>query len=199
LVARLVRIEKVRGSIPLSSTDQPAAEPSPQNIFSARDIRLLPEGSSRDCRDFVKAKRVNPPDWVSLVHLAFSWTLDSSQVLLYRAGTAEEATGGHEGYVAGRQVDGHLTDIWTDVRVHLDGRYAAYVPRCECGWTGPLFSATPSGYAACEQLWRDKHLESFLRAREPRRSRAAAAWTPKVIHGDAAHEPPLVRRPAGSP
>jgi hypothetical protein len=109
-------------------------------------------------------------------------------VLLYGVGNSDEATDGHEGYVAGRQTDGYLTDVWTDVRVHLDGRYAAYVPRCECGWTGPPFSTTPSGYAACAQLWRDKHLEAFLRAREPRCAQPSIGWTPRVIHGDSAPE-----------
>lgn len=108
---------------------------------------------------------------------------------LYEVSAGGEATDGHEGYVAGRLADGLLTDSWTDVRVHLDGRYAAYVPRCECGWTGPPFSTTPRGYAACEQLWRDKHLESFRRAREPRCDPPSIGWTPRVIHGDSALEP----------
>jgi len=93
---------------------------------------------------------------------------------------------GHEGYVAGRQSDGGLSDIWTDVRANAEGRYLAYVPRCECGWTGPPFSTTLRGYAACERLWRSKHLESFLRAREPRCSRPRTTWIPRVIHGDSA-------------
>lgn len=109
-------------------------------------------------------------------------------MLPYRLGDAEEINGGHEGYVAGRRADGYLTDLWTDVRVHLDGRYAEYVPRCECGWTGPGFSTTPGGYAACQRLWRDKHLEPFLRARQPRYGRASTRWTPMVIHGDVGHE-----------
>lgn len=111
-------------------------------------------------------------------------------MLPYRADdvdpVAEGAAGGagaaigHAGYVAGRHGDGRLTDGDTDVRAHLDGRYIAFVPRCECGWTGPPFSTTPSGYAACCRLWRTKHLELFLQAREPRGGRA---WTPTVIHG----------------
>lgn len=88
-------------------------------------------------------------------------------MLLYRADAVDRATDGHQGYVAGRQADGGLTGLWSDVRSHLDGRYVEYVPRCECGWTGPPFSNTPGGYAACEQLWRDKHLLPFLRAANP--------------------------------
>lgn len=104
-------------------------------------------------------------------------------MLLYPVDNADEAIGEHEGYVAGRQAGGYLTSISTDVRVHLDDHYVAYVPRCECGWTGPTFSTTPSGFAACERLWREKHLEPFLRAREPRYGRPAIRWTPRVIHG----------------
>ncbi|MGH3670497.1 MAG: hypothetical protein ACRDSH_07655 [Pseudonocardiaceae bacterium] len=61
-------------------------------------------------------------------------------------------------------MDGALTNLWNDIRAHLDGCFVDYVPRCECGWTGPPFSNTPDGYAACEQLWRDKHLQLFLHA-----------------------------------
>jgi hypothetical protein len=85
-------------------------------------------------------------------------------VLLHWVG---EGTDGHQCVVAGRRADGALTDLWGDVRARPDGRYVAYVPRCECGWTGPPFSNTPGGYAACQQLWRDKHLQPFLRARIP--------------------------------
>ncbi|MGH3599744.1 MAG: hypothetical protein ACRDQH_05600 [Pseudonocardiaceae bacterium] len=107
---------------------------------------------------------------------------------LYCLHDADEAAGEHEGYVAGRKADGDLTDMSIDVRVHLDGRYVAYVPRCECGWTGPPFSTTPNGFAACEQLWRVKHLEPFLRAREPNYGRPTVSWTPTVIHGTLAVE-----------
>jgi hypothetical protein len=103
-------------------------------------------------------------------------------VLPHRAGDVGESTNEHQCLVAGRLADGRLTD-WRDVRLHMDGRYAAYVPRCECGWTGPPFSCTPDGYAACEQLWRDKHLQSFLRAREPRYGRSLTTWEPRIIHG----------------
>ncbi|MGQ0776411.1 MAG: hypothetical protein ACT4NY_18625 [Pseudonocardiales bacterium] len=95
----------------------------------------------------------------------------------------EGLAGEHEGYVSGRLLDGRLTGMSIDVRVHLDGRYVAYVPRCRCGWTGPTFSATPSGFAACEQLWRDRHVEPFQRAREPHYGRPSVGWTPRVIHG----------------
>lgn len=114
--------------------------------------------------------------------------MHSSEVLPYRADdvdpadneTAEAAVEGHTCYVAGRYPDARLTDSGIDVRSHLDGRYIAYVPRCECGWTGPPFSVTPIGYTACCRLWRTKHLELFLQAREPRGGRP---WTPTVIHG----------------
>jgi hypothetical protein len=93
---------------------------------------------------------------------------------------AEFATiAGHAGYVAGRHTDGSLTESDTDVRLPTDGRYTAYVPRCECGWTGPPFSTSHTGYAACARLWRTKHLQLFLQAREPRGGR----WTPTVIQG----------------
>ena len=107
-------------------------------------------------------------------------------MLLYRVDDADEAPGEHEGYVAGRQANGYLTSSATDVRIHLDGRYVAYVPRCRCGWTGPTFSTTPSGFAACQWLWREKHLEPFLRAHGRHYygpSSAGAGWTPRVIHG----------------
>jgi hypothetical protein len=109
-------------------------------------------------------------------------------VLLYRVDEPDEATGEHEGYVAGRQADGCMTSSSTDVRSHLDGRYLAYVPRCQCGWTGPTFSTTPSGFAACERLWREKHLEPFLRAGGRLYGRRSVSWTPRVIHGALAPE-----------
>lgn len=74
------------------------------------------------------------------------------------------------------------------MRAHLHGRFVAYVPRCGCGWTGPPFSCTPGGYAACEQLWRDKHLQPFLRAREPQDHKPSTAWSPRIIHGALAAE-----------
>ena len=88
-------------------------------------------------------------------------------MLLHRAGEVCEDTDGHHCVVAGRRTDGALADVWSDAQAYLDGCYVAYVPRCECGWTGPPFSTTASGYAACEQLWRDKHLQPFRRAAEP--------------------------------
>lgn len=106
-------------------------------------------------------------------------------MLLHRAGDVDESTNEHQCLVAGRQADGRLTD-WRDVRSHVDGRYVAYVPRCECGWTGPPFSCTPDGYAACEQLWRDKHLQPFLRAREPHYGRSLTRWEPRIIRGGVA-------------
>ena len=108
---------------------------------------------------------------------------------LYRLDDAEELASGHEGYVAGLQPGGDLTGLSIDVRVHLDGRYVAYVPRCECGWTGPPFSTTPSGFAACEQLWRAKHLQLFLRARGPNYAGPRCLGHPRLIRGTLATEP----------
>lgn len=88
-------------------------------------------------------------------------------MLLHRVGEVGEASDEHHCVVAGRRLDGALTDVWSDASAYLDGCYVAYVPRCGCGWTGPPFSTTPNGYAACEQLWRDKHLLPFLRAANP--------------------------------
>ena len=110
---------------------------------------------------------------------------DSGRVLLRPAEDPTEGVPDHHCVVAGRRADGRLTEAWSDARTRSDGRFVAYVPRCDCGWTGPPFSFTPSGYAACQRLWRDKHLESFLRAREPRTGRGRAGWAPKVIDGGA--------------
>ncbi|MGH3782873.1 MAG: hypothetical protein ACRDRO_20195 [Pseudonocardiaceae bacterium] len=93
-------------------------------------------------------------------------------MLLHRLGDLDV----HQCVVAGRKADGGLTDIWSEVRPHLDFGYVSYVPRCECGWTGPPFTYTPGGYAACEQLWRDQHLELFLRAQEPRAIESLTTW-----------------------
>ncbi len=109
-------------------------------------------------------------------------------MLLHRAGDVHESTDEHRCLILGRQPDGRLIGIWSDARAHPDGRFVAYVPRCECGWTGPPFSCTPGGYAACEQLWRDKHLQPFLRAREPHYGRPSTTWSPRVIHGGLASE-----------
>jgi hypothetical protein len=100
----------------------------------------------------------------------------------------------HQCVVAGRRADGALTDLWDDVRARPDGRYVAYVPRCECGWTGPPFSNTPGGYAACQQLWRDKHLQTFLRARIPLRQ-PLTTWASRIIHGGSEGRP--MPRPHG--
>jgi hypothetical protein len=108
-------------------------------------------------------------------------------MFLHSAGEVDESTNEHQCLVAGLQPDGGLTDLW-GVRAYLDGCFVAYVPRCECGWTGPPFSCTPGGYAACEQLWRDKHLQSFLRAREPHYGRSLTTWEPRVIRGGFASE-----------
>jgi hypothetical protein len=110
-------------------------------------------------------------------------------MLVHRAGDIGEDTGEHLCVVVGLRAQGRLTDIWGDLLTRPDGCYVAYVPRCECGWTGPPFSNTPGGYAACEQLWRDKHLASFLRAREPHYGRPSGTWMPRVIHGGGTSEP----------
>lgn len=104
-------------------------------------------------------------------------------MLRHRVAETEELTGEHDGYVAGRMADGQLTGMSIDVRMHLDDRYVAYVPRCRCGWTGPTFSTTSSGFAACERLWRDRHFEPFHRAREPQYGRPSVGWRPRIIHG----------------
>jgi hypothetical protein len=109
-------------------------------------------------------------------------------VLVHRAGDFGEDTDEHQCVVVGRRADGRLTHIWRDLRARPDGRYVAYLPRCECGWTGPPFTSTPGGYAACEQLWRDKHLASFLRARQPHYGKLSTTWAPRVIHGALAPE-----------
>lgn len=109
-------------------------------------------------------------------------------MLLYRVDEAGEAPGEHWGYVAGLRANGQLTSISIDVRAHGDGRYVAYVPRCRCGWTGPAFSTTPTGFAACRRLWRYKHLEPFLRARTRRPEPPPVPRTFQVIHGALAAE-----------
>jgi hypothetical protein len=80
-------------------------------------------------------------------------------VFLHWAGDVDDSINGHQCLVAGLQADGRLID-WSDVRMRVDGRYVAY-----------------------EQLWRDKHLQSYLRAREPHYGRPSTSWQPKVIHG----------------
>jgi hypothetical protein len=83
-------------------------------------------------------------------------------MLLYQGEDADEITDGHEGYVSGQHADGTHTTIWTVVKPQDDNHFIAYIPRCECGWTGPSFSPTPAGYAACEHLWQEQHLRLFL-------------------------------------
>lgn len=109
-------------------------------------------------------------------------------MLLHRVGDVGEATDEHHCVVAGLKADGRLTDVWSEMQAHLDSRFVAYVPRCVCGWTGPPFSNTSGGYAACEQLWRNKHLQPFLSARQPRCGRPLSNWAPRVIHGGLAPE-----------
>lgn len=135
----------------------------------------------------------SPPVRARSVHPPLSRAQDSCTVLLHWAGDVHESADEHRCLILGRQPDGGLADgglagIWRDARAHLDGHFVAYVPRCECGWTGPPFSCTPGGYAACEQLWRDKHLQPFLRAREPHDGRPSTTWRPRVIRGSLASE-----------
>ena len=92
-------------------------------------------------------------------------------MLLYRVEDLDEDSDEHKCVVAGLKTNGALVDVWSDAQAYFDGCYLAYVPRCGCGWTGPPFSTTPSGYAACEKLWRDKHLQPFLRAAHPTATR----------------------------
>lgn len=132
----------------------------------------------------------SPPIRARSVHLPLSRAQDSYAVLIHRVGDVHESIDEdeHRCLILGRQPDGGLVGVWCDMRVHLDDRFVAYVPRCECGWTGPPFSCTPGGYAACEQLWRDKHLQPFLRAREPHYARPSTTWSPRVIRGALASE-----------
>lgn len=101
-------------------------------------------------------------------------------LLLYRGEDADEATDGHEGYVSGQHPDGTRTTIWTMINPQDDNHFVAYFPRCECGWTGPSFSPTPAGYAACEHLWQQQHLRLFLADRPPRKT---CLWSARVVDG----------------
>lgn len=65
----------------------------------------------------------------------------------------------HQGYVSGQRVNGTLATV---IGPHDHSRFVAYIPRCECGWTGPCFSPTLTGYAACQHLWEEQHLRLFV-------------------------------------
>lgn len=73
-------------------------------------------------------------------------------------GLAEDPSGRHNGYVAGRYRDGSRSDIWTDVTRCAYATFVRYVAACECGWLGQAHPATPAGYEACaRELVREHH------------------------------------------
>ncbi|NMH98357.1 hypothetical protein [Pseudonocardia acidicola] len=76
--------------------------------------------------------------------------------MFYIGPGADEATDEHEGYVAGRRPDGSLTGIWTDVRT-AGVAVIAYVPACECGWSGDDQPVTPAGHDAAQRRWLTDH------------------------------------------
>ncbi|MPZ64880.1 MAG: hypothetical protein GEU83_05010 [Pseudonocardiaceae bacterium] len=98
-------------------------------------------------------------------------------MLLYVGQDADESTDEHEGYVAVRGADGSLSTIWAGP-AHEAG--VAFVPRCECGWTGSDFPPSTEGHAAARQRWHEDHLQPFLQTR-PRGCRTADG--PGVIIG----------------
>jgi hypothetical protein len=113
-------------------------------------------------------------------------------VLLHRVG---DDSAEHHCVVAGLRTDGALTDVWSDASAYLDGLYVAYVPRCECGWTGPPFSTTPSGYAACEQLC---ETSTFSRSFAPqthsgltKRAEPGVVWLSNPVRGNRAGRVPI--------
>lgn len=95
---------------------------------------------------------------------------DSPWPLLYRGPDADEFTDEHEGYVAARDLDGQLTDIWTDATTLPTA--TAYQARCDCGWVGAAYPADAGGYHACQHSWATQHLVPYLMAR---RAMGAAA------------------------
>lgn len=99
-------------------------------------------------------------------------------MLLYVGQDADETTDDHEGYVAVRDGNGSLSDIWADPAQHPG---VAFVPRCECGWAGPDLPLTADGHTAARQRWHEDHLQPLLQAR-PRR-RPAGDEGPGVIIG----------------
>jgi hypothetical protein len=70
---------------------------------------------------------------------------------------ADAMTDEHEGYVAGRCRDGSRTDIWTDVTRCGPLTFIAYLPVCECGWTGPDRPFHAPGYRQCQHDWVTQH------------------------------------------
>jgi hypothetical protein len=77
--------------------------------------------------------------------------------MLFTGSTADELTGKHEGYIAGRYRNGALSDIWTDVDRCAEGTFTAYVAACECGWHGPARQADDAGATACRRDWVHGH------------------------------------------
>jgi hypothetical protein len=70
---------------------------------------------------------------------------------------ADEMTDEHEGYVAGRYRNGSRSDLWTDVTRCAEYTFIAYLPACECGWTGTDSPATEPGHRQCEHDWAAQH------------------------------------------
>lgn len=100
-------------------------------------------------------------------------------MLLYHGPDSDEFTDEHEGWVAGRYPDGSFSGIWTDVRSSVGGVFSAYLPCCECGWTGSAVPPTASGYTAAERQWRSGHLVEVVANRPPLRPLP----TPADVHG----------------
>lgn len=98
-------------------------------------------------------------------------------MLLYVGEDADESSDEHEGFVAVRAADGSLSSIWADP---VRGTGVAFVPRCECGWSGSDFPLSADGHAAAGHRWYEDHLQPFLRTRP--RGRPAAGG-PGVIVG----------------
>lgn len=96
-------------------------------------------------------------------------------MLLYVGPDSDEFTDEHEGWVAGRSLDGSLSDIWTDVRRCTEQSFSAYLPRCECGWIGIAVPATSGGHNAAERQWR-RHLDHVITGRPERRPLPEPAW-----------------------
>lgn len=103
---------------------------------------------------------------------------DAAAMLLYAGEDADESTDEHEGYIAVRGADGSLSSIWADPQRDAG---IAFVPRCECGWTGPDLPLSAEGHAHARARWYEDHLRPFLNAR-PRGSRTGDG--PGVIVGN---------------
>ncbi len=107
----------------------------------------------------------------------FSFVRNAATMLLYAGEDADESTDEHEGYVAVRGFDDSLSNIWVDP---MQQPGVAFVPRCECGWTGPDLPPTADGNAAARQRWHQDHLQPLLHTRLPGRT---VADGPGVIIG----------------